>query len=320
MKNVAVIGLGNIANRHRRNLRMLFPKAKIFAMSSSGRRVSEAIPDCDEVVVDIEQLLSQVDMVVIASPAPFHAQHALPFIKAGIPVLIEKPVVASLKDIEKLEEACKIYQTPIAVGYCLRYLPSVQVLRQVLEQQIIGKILNVRVSIGQYLPDWRATKDYKDSVSASKALGGGALLELSHEFDYTRWLLGTLHIQHAIVRNSATLDIDVEDLVDVVATTDENAVVHIHLDFLQRKAYRTCDFVGTQGRLEWNLITNELLLHNASGTEIIYHDEKYDRNKMYLDMLTDFMRLISGQSNNCISLDDAAATVMLVEKIKELSN
>lgn len=320
MKNVAVIGLGNIANRHRRNLRILFPKAKIFAMSSSGRSVSEAIPDCDEVVIDIEQLISQVDIVVIASPAPFHAQHALPFIKAGIPVLIEKPVVASLKDIEKLEEAYKIYQTPIAVGYCLRYLPSVQVLRQVLKQQIIGKILNARVSIGQYLPDWRSTKDYKDSVSASKALGGGALLELSHEFDYTRWLLGTLHIQHAIVRNSGTLDIDVEDLVDVVATTDENAVVHIHLDFLQKKAYRTCDFVGTQGRLEWNLITNELLLHNASGTEIVYHDEKYDRNKMYLDMLTDFMRLISGQPNNCISFDDAAATVMLVEKIKELSN
>lgn len=320
MKNVAVIGLGNIANRHRRNLRMLFPEAKIFAISSSGRKVDEVIPDCDEVVTNIDQLIPLLDMAVVASPAPFHAQHALPFIKAGIPVLIEKPIAASLTDVKKLEEACKAYQTPVAVGYCLRYMPSAQILLRELEQKIIGKILNARVSIGQYLPDWRSTKNYKDSVSANKALGGGALLELSHELDYTRWLLGNLQIQHAIVRNSGTLDIDVEDLVDVVATTDENAVVHIHLDLLQRKAYRTCDFVGTHGRLEWNLINNELLLHNASGTEIIYQVENYDRNEMYLDMLTDFLRLISGDANNCIRLDDAAATITLIEHIKEFAN
>ena len=41
-------------------------------------------------------------------------------------------------------------------------------------------IYNVFAGVGQYLPDWRAG-DYRVTVSASKDLGGGALLELSHE-------------------------------------------------------------------------------------------------------------------------------------------
>jgi hypothetical protein len=298
----------------------MFPGAKIFAMSSSERQVEEVVSDCDEVVTNINTLIEKVDLAIIASPASYHAQHSLPFITKGIPVLIEKPVVASLTDANILIEASKKYATPIAVGYCLRYMPSGLVLHDLLSQQAIGTLLNARVCIGQFLPDWRMSKNYKDSVSASKALGGGALLELSHEFDYTRWLLGDLLIQHAIVRNSGILEIDVEDLVDVVATTEKGAVVNIHLDFLQRKAYRTCDFVGTKGRLEWNLINNELILHNASGTEIIYANETYDRNQMYLDMLADFVRLIDGHANNCILLDDSLTTVGLIEQIKKVAN
>lgn len=320
MKNVAVIGLGNIASRHRRNLRIMFPSAKIFAMSSSGRQIENDVPDCDEVVSDINKLISLVEMVIIASPAPFHSQHSLPFIAKGIPVLIEKPIVASTSDASVLLDASRKYGTPIAVGYCLRYMPSALALYNALQQEIIGRLLNARICIGQFLPDWRISKNYKDSVSASKALGGGALLELSHEIDYSRWLLGNLDIQHAIIRNSGTLEIDVEDLVDVVATTNKDAVVNIHLDFLQRKPYRSSDFVGTEGRLEWNLISNELILHSATGIQILYSNQKYDRNQMYLDMLADFVRLIDGHANNCILLDDALATVELVEQIKKMAN
>ncbi|MGM7313881.1 hypothetical protein ACOI3P_29990, partial [Acinetobacter baumannii] len=58
------------------------------------------------------------------------------------------------------------YQTPVAVGYCLRYLPSAQKVKQILQEGILGTLYNAFIEIGQYLPDWRPTKDYRETVSA----------------------------------------------------------------------------------------------------------------------------------------------------------
>lgn len=319
MKQIVVIGFGNIATRHRRNLKTLYPDAKIYGVSASGRKVEGVISDCDEVVMDVNSLHNVADMVIIASPAPFHAQNAIPFIKAGVPVLIEKPITASMNDALIISDACKKHTQAVAVGYCLRYLPSAKKIKKALDNKVIGNLLKANISIGQYLPDWRATKNYKESVSASKALGGGALLELSHEIDYSRWLLGELKLQHAIVRNTGALDIDVEDIADITATTKEKAVVQIHLDFLQRIAHRKCEFVGTEGRLEWNLIENSIVLYNQSGSQILYMEPEYDKNEMYIEMLRDFHRYITGESHDCIQIEDAIGTVALIEQIKKMA-
>ncbi|WP_048971152.1 Gfo/Idh/MocA family protein [Enterobacter cloacae] len=316
MKAAAVIGLGNIADRHRRNLKSLYPGIKVYAMSASGRKVQNVIDDCDQVVNALPELLNAVDMAIIASPATLHTEHALPFIKAGIPVLIEKPVAVSLSDAEVLLDAAKRFSTVIAVGYCLRYLPSALAVKKLLEEKKAGTIFNAFVEIGQYLPDWRVGKNYKDSVSASKTLGGGALLELSHEFDYTRWLFGELDVLHASVRNYGALDIDAEEIADIVAFSKDNIIINIHLDFLQRKAFRKCNFLGTDGRIEWDLINNQVKIIYKSDKCVVYNEPQYDKNKMYLDMLKDFENYMHGRDNQCITLADAIKTLALVNKIK----
>ncbi|AOX87405.1 Oxidoreductase, NAD-binding domain protein [Acinetobacter baumannii] len=172
MKNIAVIGLGNIATRHRRNLKMLFPEAKLIVMSASGRIPKEPVTDSDHIAESVDEIIQlQVQFAIIASPAPFHAQHALPLIKAGIPVLIEKPVSVTQTDAQALIDAEAQYKTPVAVGYCLRYLPSAQQVRQMIQEGVIGNLYNAFIEIGQYLPDWRPTKDYRETVSAKTELG-----------------------------------------------------------------------------------------------------------------------------------------------------
>lgn len=316
MKAAAVIGLGNIADRHRRNLKTLYPGIKVYAMSASGRKVQDGIDNCDQVVNTLPELLNAVDMAIIASPATLHAEHAIPFIKAGVPVLIEKPVTVSLPDAEALLDAATRFNTVVAVGYCLRYLPSALSVKKVLEEKKAGTIFNAFVEIGQYLPDWRARKNYKDSVSASKALGGGALLELSHEFDYTRWLFGELDVIHASVRNCGVLDIDAEEIADIVTLSKDNVIINIHLDFLQRKAFRKCNLLGTNGRIEWDLINNQVKIINKSDECLVYNEPQYDKNKMYLDMLKDFENYMHGRDNQCITLTDAIKTLALINNIK----
>lgn len=317
VKTVAVIGLGNIATRHRRNLKYLFPEIRLLAMSASGRIPDETISDCDQVVSSIEELIQQgVELALVGSPAPFHAQHAIPLLEAGIPTLIEKPVAADVEDTKKLLAVAYHTQTPVAVGYCLRYLPSAQVVKQLLDEESIGTLLNAQVEIGQYLPDWRPTKDYRDTVSAQACLGGGALLELSHELDYTQWLLGELDVQFSHLRSSTQLGLEVEDLVDTLATTESGAVVSIHLDFLQRQAFRRCRFVGTQGTIEWDLIKNEVRQTLLTEPSVIYSAPDWDKNQMYLNMIVDFVAKIEGKTNACIDLNQAAKTIELIETIQ----
>ena len=318
MDKVAVIGLGNISSRHRRNLRLLYPQAKIFVMSASGRIPKEKINDCDYLVTDIVEIIkNKVQLAIIASPATLHTKHAVPLIKAGIPTLIEKPVSTTVEDADIIKNAIVQYNTPVAIGYCLRYLPSALHIQELLEQKKIGYLHNAFIEIGQYLPDWRPLKDYRECVSAQAHLGGGALFELSHELDYCQWLLGDLSVLHAVLRSSEELNLDVEDTVDILALNKDNTVVSIHLDFLQRQAYRKCRFIGSKGALEWDLIKNEITLSNTDGIEMIYSEPSWDKNQMYLNMIRDFQSLIEKSKHQTICITDALKTVSLIDTIKK---
>lgn len=317
MKTVAVIGLGNIATRHRRNLKFLFPQSRLLAMSASGRVPLEVVSDCDKVVSSVSEIIAaEVEFVIVASPSPYHARHALPLIEARIPTLIEKPLSMTLTDSRLLVEAARKYMTPVCVGYCLRYLSSAFYVKKAVEKEVIGHIYNAYIEIGQYLPDWRPSKDYRDSVSAQAHLGGGVLLELSHELDYAQWLFGRLKLSHAILRTTGELSLEIEDSADIMLLNDKDAVISIHLDFLQRKAHRLCRVVGSKGVLEWDLIQNELKLIQPDVEKILYSDPSWDKNHMYLNMIRDFVCNIEGSFHSCIDLEQAAQTVELIETIK----
>lgn len=323
MKNdisIVVVGLGNIARRHRRNLRQIFPHGTIIAVSASGRVPQETICNADKVVSSIDAALTmQPAFAIVASPASHHYENSAQFINAGVPVLIEKPLTACSHDADQLKNLVQKANTTVAVAYCLRYLPSAAVTRQLLDDGDIGHIHNAQITIGQFLPDWRPTIDYRQSVSAQQALGGGVLLELSHELDYLQWLLGPQQVLHAVLRNSRELDLEVEEIADVVMESRRGTISSLHMDFIQKQPCRRSTFIGSKARLEWDLIANSVTRHGADGSICRYSQPDWDKNGMYLAMLEDFMAAIAGKPNNSTTLDEAIATVQLVEQIKKIA-
>ena len=130
-------------------------------------------------------------------------------------------------------------------------------------------------------------------------LGGGPLLELSHELDYLYWMFGLPEDVTARGGRFSDLEIDVDDVVELTLGYGiRKRIVNVHLDFLQRVPDRRCRFIGSEGTLVWNAILNQIDLFRVStGQWEIFKCSGSDRNQMYLDELTQFLNAIEGGSS-----------------------
>lgn len=308
--------MGSIAKRHLKNLRFLYPDASIYAVSSSGRNFG--LPEDANALISLDELIRlKPNYAIIASPAPYHIDTAKLLLENNIPVLIEKPLASDSDDAAKFQKFCLSGNYPaVAIGYCLRFLPSALAVKAFLEKDGLGTVYNVSSSVGQFLPEWRSDKNYKDSVSAQKQLGGGALLELSHELDYLTWLFGPMTLLHSWLRTTDELGLEVEEIADLVLTTESGIHLSVHLDFIQKSTQRKCELIGEKGRLVWDLLANTVTFFDATTTTVIYADVQYDKNTMYLDMLRAFSDAKNQGMQELATIGSSLKVIQLIDAAK----
>jgi predicted dehydrogenase len=119
---VAVIGVGALGKHHARILSAL-PGASLAAVVDAHRT---------RALFDARQLDGQVDAVTIAVPTESHASIALPFLEAGIPVLVEKPIARTIDEADAMITAAAGRGVALAVGHTERFNPAVAAARSVL--------------------------------------------------------------------------------------------------------------------------------------------------------------------------------------------
>jgi predicted dehydrogenase len=316
-----VVGSGSIARRHMRNLREMFPSAEIGCVTGSGRPATPEECGADTVYPSLDAAIAaRPRFAIVASASPFHPAHAAALLDAGIPVLIEKPLADSLERFRRHAPNLRAGSDRIDVGYNLRYLESAAAVKAVLDRGDIGRVHTVCVDVGQYLPAWRPQQDYRAGVSARRELGGGVLLELSHELDYLGWLFGPFDAVFGRTRNTGSLEIDVEDVVDALLIGADGLVVQLHMDFLQRMPSRTCKIMGANGELVWNIVEGSVRMRRDSGETIVAAGADADRNAMYMAQLAHFSRVADGTASPRTSLDEAAEVLVLVEALRRSSS
>lgn len=111
-------------------------------IESSLKRVPGYIEDVQklgvEIVSSIDELLKKVDVVLLESnDGRVHLEQALPVLKAGKRMFIDKPIAGSLSDTLAIFEASKRYNVPVFSTSSLRYMASAQ---EVVKGKI-GKVL-----------------------------------------------------------------------------------------------------------------------------------------------------------------------------------
>jgi predicted dehydrogenase len=317
IKNIGIIGLGSIGRRHLRLARELRPNLNIIAVRS-GKGINVLEEElADTVSFSLEDAVGLgIQAAVIASPAVYHVKQALALIKRGIHVLIEKPLSHSLDNVSEFLEAEKKSKVVSFVGYCIRYDSGALKFNEMLKNKETGQILCVQVDCGSYLPDWRQGQDYRKSVSAKAELGGGVLLELSHELDYIRWFFGDMKSVYANMQNSGTLNIDVEDSVDMIFDSDRGFPVSVHLDFSSRNARRYCVARCSGGDLIWDAVRNKVIWRPVDGHEEV-ENFNHDNDYVYREQLKYFFDCIENKNLSSVSLDDGVAVLRMVEHARE---
>ena len=269
-----------------------------------------------------EALAFAPHITVIANPAPYHLSTAMPLVKAGVHLLVEKPLSVSSHGVAELLNVSANNKSLLLTGYNLRYLLSLQKFKFMLDEQTIGAVWMARCEVGQYLPSWRPDTNYKDGVSAQRALGGGALLELSHELDYMQWIFGEVDWVQAVLTKQSDLEIDVEDSAHLIlgfcAKGSESPVVaSVNLDFIRQDTTRTCTVIGKLGSLRWNGLTGivELLVSGTQTWEEVYRHQAA-RDESYIAEWRDFVACVEGKTQPTVSGTDGLKVLLLIEAIR----
>ena len=126
------------------------------------------------------------DGVILATPNSMHVQNGLECVRAGCPVLVEKPLATRAADGRMLVDAAAAAAVPLLVGHHRRHNPLIQKAREVIDAGRLGQLRALQAVCWLYKPD-----DYFNQAPWRKKKGAGPVsINLVHDVDLIRYLCG----------------------------------------------------------------------------------------------------------------------------------
>jgi predicted dehydrogenase len=330
-----MVGLGAIGQRHLRNLREIIGDDSYF-LAYRVRRLPSVVTATLQLDTDrnVEQehnlhvfenlelaLAEKPEIAVICNPSSMHIPVALECARAGCDLFLEKPLSNGLTGVPELLGEVESRGRIAMVGYQLRFHPCVLYLQKILEQGILGNLLTVRATVGEYLPWWHRYEDYRQSYAARSDLGGGALLSQIHEFDYLYALFGKALRLYSVGGHLSHLEIDVEDVASTLMEFEFNGrpfPVHLHQDYLQRPPSKQCEVIGDAGKAVLDFPSLSVVLHNSEGgVASRFHCESFERNQLFLSEMQHFLECVRMRHKPVVDLRDGIWSLKLAVAAKQ---
>ena len=208
---VGVIGVGNMGQHHTRVLSLL---KDVELVGVSDINVERGLDTASKYRVrffeDYHDLLDRVEAVCIAVPTRLHHAVGLAALKAGVHVLIEKPIAASIAEAESLVNAAADCQCILQVGHIERFNPAFQELSKVLKTEEVlaleahrmspysdrandvSVVLDLMIHDIDLLLELANSKVVKLTASGSRAANSGQLDYVTATLGFANGIVATL--------------------------------------------------------------------------------------------------------------------------------
>jgi predicted dehydrogenase len=312
-----IAGLGSIGRRHLKNLVALGQSDIVLLRSKLSTQPDEELKEFP-VETDLQHALTlDPDAVIISNPTVLHLDVAISAANAGCSLFLEKPISHNLERTQELKSAVESKGVCAFVGFQFRFHPGLKKIKELIDNAAIGRILYVRCSWGEFLPDWHPWEDYRRGYSARKDLGGGVVLTLCHPIDYWHWLLGEMTSLFAHVEKLGDLEIEVEDTAEIIMKFTSGALGSLHLDYLQQPAKHTLEITGTLGIIHWDY-SDGAVYHYINASRQWHHDsltEVFSRNDLFLAEMKHFIGCVEGSQLPLCTLDDGIYAQRIIDAV-----
>lgn len=135
---------------------------------------------------------SELDAVIIASPNNVHRNQAIAAAKAGVHVIVEKPLAVTNTEAWDIVRACRQYNVKLMVGCDRRFWTHNQWAKQLVEEGVIGRVLMARASLHEHWHLYQNHVAKTDFRLRADVAGGAALPDTgAHAIDLLTWLVGS---------------------------------------------------------------------------------------------------------------------------------
>jgi predicted dehydrogenase len=262
MRSALIVGMGAIGQRHARLLHDL--DLDVAVVSRHGEAAEHRYPSLEAAL-----RREHPDYVVVANETAAHLRTVSALADSGYAgtVLVEKPLFDHPAPLPRHRFA------GLYVGYNLRFHP---VLREIARLLADEPAISAQIYVGQHLPDWRPSRDYRATSSASRAAGGGVLRDLSHELDYMTWLFGPCRRVAALGGRLSPLAIDSDDVQALLLSFERCPVATAQLNYLDRPGGREIIINTASHTIRGDLLRGTLRVDATAAQEFaITRDETY---------------------------------------------
>jgi len=260
---------------------------------------------------EVERVAPKV--AFITNPTSLHICTAVKCAGLGMHLFIEKPLNMRLSGLAKLKKVIKARRLSSYVAYNLRFHPGVAEMREIVRRE---GFWHASVRCSSWLPDWRPDTNHKRSYSANAKMGGGVVLDLSHDADYAHFIFGEISSIEGLARRSSNVTVDAEDVADMNLRLKKGGYVPVHLDFCSRFNERTVKFTTREASYELDLIKGILL--TSRGGRVTRKKYMVDRDFTYKAEIRYFFSRLGGKMMN--DIDEASSLLGKLVKFKRGSS
>ena len=294
---VVIIGLGSIGVKHLAALKEIDAGIKVYALRS--RKDAPAIEGIQN-LYRFEEMINLPDFFIISNPTMLHGSTIKELAGYGVPMFIEKPAVHSKEECDEL--ASTVCQSDMLsyVACNLRFHPCILFLKDHINNKK-PRINEVNIYCGSDLPDWRPGRDYKQSYSANKDMGGGVHLDLFHEMDYAVWVFGHPDNHLGFTSQVSSIHINAPDFASYLLSYP-GYNISVTLNYYRKKPKRQLEILFDNDTWTVDLLTSRIFSDNGS---LIFESENFSLKDTYLNQMSYFINCVQSGQRTMNTLEDS---------------